>query len=476
LDVIFLSWKDFQRRQGTFTVDMTLVVVGVGLIVYAMIMIAVYLWFERGSFLDPVVVSWAGYIAFIPISMIGVGILYPERDAVTHGKMGCILMVLGTAMYTLGLYSGKGIRFSARLPSPRYTITKAQIWIALLISIAIYPTFPLMWEPLFQIAGTSAGTVVYGLMFSITLIAVIGLVMLRGSPISRILMGAIAAAACVVILFTIFSRRPLAGVLIAGAGLFYHFRIAHRSALLKMWYFGGLMASVFVLLIYLDATRSERYYGKIAGTSLETFSSTNLQRFFGGVEMNYRVYEYGLQQIPSHHPYLYGSGYVPGICWFPRALWPSKPYGTGYVLSQIWYDKEAPESNVGLPTMGEAYANFGIPGVIVVLFLVGRVIRIMNTYLHIHTNNIIAWATWLLIVPDIVGEWRGDFTSMTSQAVLRVLAFLPIIWIAGKIAPSRTIRPTGPRRMGPMPQGNRLAWNGASPFSLQPQPRTVNRG
>jgi len=456
---------------------MTLVLVGIGLIIYGLVMVVAYLWLERGSFLDPVAVSWAGYIFFIPVAMIGVGVLYPERDTVSYGAMGCVLMVLGTLTYTLGLYAGKAIRFSWRLPSPRPKISKAQIWVALLISAAIYPLFPLLMPLLVEIAGGSAGTVLYDTMFSITLISVIGLVMLRDSPISRILMGAVAVAACVAIMWTIWSRRPLAGVLIATVGLFYHFRIAGRSKITKFLYFGGLVMAVLFLSIYLDATRAARFYGG-AARSLETFSSENLHGFFAGVEMNYRVYEFTLQQIPAQHPYLYGSGYVPGICWFPRVLWPSKPFGTGFVTSQLWYGKEVLETNLGLPTMGEAYANFGIPGILVILFLIGRIVRILNTYLQIHYDNVIAWAAWLMIVPDVATEWRGDFTSMTSQALLRLLGFLAVMWIAGWLAPARSARSTEPRRAVRLRAGQWLARKGIQPhpLALRQQRQIVKRG
>jgi hypothetical protein len=230
------------------------------------------------------------------------------------------------------------------------------------------------------------------------------------------------------------------------------------------------------LTAYLDATRAERFYGRAAGPSASTFSSKNLAGYFAGVEMNYRVYEFALQEIPSHHPFLYGSGYVPGICWFPRALWPSKPDGTGYVLSQMWYDTDAKlQTNLGLPTMGEAYANFGIPGIVVILFLIGRIVRVMNSYLQIHYHNVIAWAAWLMVIPDVATEWRGDFTSMTSQALLRVLGFLAVMWLAGWLTPREKIRTMSMRR--PIPVGAAPpAWQGVRPLALQPQRTIARRG
>ncbi len=453
--------------------DMTLTATAVVLTIFASVMLVVYLWLERGSIFDPIAVSWAGYILFIPLAMIGVAVLYPERSTASYGLMGCALTVLATASYTVGLYIGRAIRFSRLLPAPRPAVSKGQIWLALILSAAVLPTFPLLWPSLVEVAGNSAGTILYDSLFSVTLISIIGLVMLRGSPISRILMAVIAATASVAIMWTIWSRRPLVGVLIAGVGLFYHFRIANRSALTKMWYFAGLMAAMIVLVFYLESTRGERFYGRLSKPSAGIFSTENIDRMLGGVEMNYRVYEYALQEFPAHHPYLYGSGYVPGICWFPRALWPSKPLGTGYVISQMWFDREELQTNLGLPTMGEAYANFGIIGIAVILFLIGRIVRVLNTYLQIHYHNVIAWAAWLMIIPDVATEWRGDFTSMTSQAILRVLGFLIVMWVSGWIVPAA--RSINPRRILPPGPGRPLAWKGMQPLAVQQQRPMIKR-
>ncbi len=285
-------------------------------------------------------------------------------------------------------------------------------------------------------------------------------------------MAAVTVAACVAIVWTIWSRRPLAGVIIAVTGLIYHFRIARKPAITKLWYFGGLIASVLVLVLYLEATRGARFYGRAAeAVSSSTFSSENLQSTFAGVEMNYRIYEFVLQHVPREHPYLYGSGYVPAFVWWPRAIWPSKPVSSGFAVTQMWFGKEGElnlPTNFGLPTMGEAYVNFGILGVVVILFLIGRVVRIMNSYLQMHNNNVIAWTAWLMITPDMATEWRGDFTSMTVQALLRVMGFLAVVWIACKLIPSRSVSPL-------VPAGQKLPWNRVQPMALSSR-TSVRRG
>jgi hypothetical protein len=122
--------------------------------------------------------------------------------------------------------------------------------------------------------------------------------------------------------------------------------------------------------------------------------------------------------------------------------------------------------------MGEAYANFGILGVIVILFLIGRIVRILNTYLQIYHDNVIAWAAWLMIVPDVATEWRGDFTSMTAQALFRLIGFLAIMWVSGWFVPRQSAR-LRPQRVVPLGAGQPLAWKCVRPLALPQQRRTI---
>jgi oligosaccharide repeat unit polymerase len=452
-------------------VDMTLVLTGTSLAVFASVMMLIYLWFERGSIFDPISVSWIGYIVFIAIAMIGTGVLYPERDTAGRGTMGCVLMALGTAMYVAGLYCGRELRLARWMPRPRADIGKSQIWLAWFLSLVTLPLYFVALPVLYSITGDSASLYLYTTMGSASLVGLIGVIMLRGSPFSRIFMALTVAVCCFAMLTMLWSRRPLAGVLIAIVGLIYHFRIARRSALVKLWYVGGLAVSTMILIGYLEASRGARFYAAAAEHSVGTFTTENLRGLFAGIEINYRTYEYTLEHFPSSHPYLYGTGYVPGICWWPRALWPSKPVSTAYVVSQMWLNKETPEWNLGLPTMGEAYANFGVIGIIVVLFLVGRIIRLMNSYLLVNTNNIILWGAWLTIIADVATEWRGDFTSMTAQAIYKIMGFLLVMWVSSLFVRQRK----GPlaqmpnnARFRPVPQ---MAWNGRTrPIALPQRP------
>jgi hypothetical protein len=144
--------------------------------------------------------------------------------------------------------------------------------------------------------------------------------------------------------------------------------------------------------------------------------------------------ELAVATYPEHRPYLYGSGYVPGILfWIPRSIFPSKPISTGAVITRLYYATDNPSNNVALTFIGEAYVNFGWVGATLIMFLAGKIVRALNTYMRDESHNAPVWLAWLMVSPDFATEWRGDFASMTVQALMRVIIFLGMVWISGKL-------------------------------------------
>jgi oligosaccharide repeat unit polymerase len=83
-------------------------------------------------------------------------------------------------------------------------------------------------------------------------------------------------------------------------------------------------------------------------------------------------------RVPSEHDYIRGASYeaIP-FFWVPRAIWPDKPQvGLGaWTKRELFHEKWV--TNAGWPptVVGEAWINFGMAGVIIVLPLVGILFR-----------------------------------------------------------------------------------------------------
>lgn len=80
---------------------------------------------------------------------------------------------------------------------------------------------------------------------------------------------------------------------------------------------------------------------------------------------------------PSQIPHYGGVSYEYLLYgWVPRIIWPDKPTAQGAnILFALEYglllDSQTDSTMVGIGFLAEAYANFGIPGVVVVMFLIG---------------------------------------------------------------------------------------------------------
>lgn len=441
-------------------IDGTLLVMGIILLIYAIVMGAIYLINERGSILDPMAISWAGHALYIGGAMILTAIFRGERGRDDVSFTCALLMVVGTFMYTIGVYLGKQKALARFIPTPRGSLSDAQIWFMWTVSITVFGlcfallqiapmAFPALLNPL---KGTIDGT-----MGAAALLSVMVIVGYRGRIGTKLVMGATLIATSALFLAWSWSRRPLVGVLIAAGAYFYRSKIAHRSANVRLLFLGSLIIGATLLLLFLGATRGRRFYGDVGG-NYEVLSAENFKDFVGGITINYEVAEFAVVQVPASHPYLWGSGFVPAFTFLiPRAIWPEKPVSTGFYLTTIWYHTNKPDNNLAQTIVAEWYTNFGYIGVVLGMLLIGILVRAFNTFMRRETNNNVLWPAWLLIMPDFATEWRGDFTSMTVQAFFRISVFIILAWVAGKFAASSAgTMPSVPALGGPGGRGTQL--------------------
>jgi len=93
----------------------------------------------------------------------------------------------------------------------------------------------------------------------------------------------------------------------------------------------------------------------------------------------------------------YGATLLPIFTWFvPRAFWPNKPQvsiGGWFAEVILGWSPGGGEAAITLP--GDLYYNFGIPGVILGMLLLGLFLRFAYEYLVIHIGT--ASAVWLFL-------------------------------------------------------------------------------
>lgn len=409
--------------------------VGFILLIFGVTMLIIHLTGGRGMIVDPVSISWLGYIMFIPVAIL-LAAASPEQDI--YGVRGYVLAmyVAASVFYAIGLYSGRATLVSRVLPVPSKRLNLAQVWTIIAIAGVLFGFF---WT------GTRLlPSAVYSIIFGLNLASVGAMVLLgfyaiicyRGHYMTKLLTGILSFVMVLVLYYNTWSRRPIFAVLFSGVCLFYYRKLLWRPAAIRIMFWGlsGFLGVCF--LFYLNATRGQRYYG-IQSTAESIFSARNLDDFAGGLSVGHFVFEKVVDDLQNggEFGFQYGKTYVPGLVfWIPRTFWPGKPNTGGGIATTIWFNTatDAP-SNVSPTPIGEAYINFGFLGAVIVPLVAGWFVRGFNTYLLGHPDNEVLWLVWFAVIPDFATQWRGDFTSMFVQAFMRVSLIIILAWVTKRI-------------------------------------------
>src|SRR5262249_55156367 len=146
----------------------------------ALVCAIAYLVLERGSLLDPITASWAGYFGSVAMAMVATAILIPlrGRDAIKDAAiMGMVLALFG---YIIGLYASKGKWLAKRLPVPRPSLSMTQIWLMWVLSVVILG-FSIVLGRFIPMSAASVSKGIFdGAVGSATLLSVMVLIGHRG--------------------------------------------------------------------------------------------------------------------------------------------------------------------------------------------------------------------------------------------------------------------------------------------------------
>lgn len=166
----------------------------------------------------------------------------------------------------------------------------------------------------------------------------------------------------------------------------------------------------------------------------------NLQDIWINFAYNLNIYQtvYAMVvNIPKYHNYIYGYTYYLAIVQpIPRGLWPNKPAGIPDVESAIFAGNPRPfESGQAYPIIGDFYINFGLIGIIILMFLFGLSLKILWKYLEIYKNN-----NWVKIIFSLSSGYLIQLVSRGwPPQILTELFFLifPIIfgqWLTNRFS------------------------------------------
>ncbi|TVQ45907.1 MAG: O-antigen polysaccharide polymerase Wzy [Gloeocapsa sp. DLM2.Bin57] len=136
-----------------------------------------------------------------------------------------------------------------------------------------------------------------------------------------------------------------------------------------------------------------------------------------------------LAYVPKREGYLYGSTYLAAVTLFiPRSIWPDKPGLCGSRASRTFYFENA---NWGIPcgSIGEAYWNFGIPGVCVAFFLYGYFHKWLANSFRKYSGEV-----GMIVLYAIALFYIRPDTTVIMKAVQLLIQAVILLYLWGGIA------------------------------------------
>lgn len=121
--------------------------------------------------------------------------------------------------------------------------------------------------------------------------------------------------------------------------------------------------------------------------------------------------------IPKYHPFVMGETFLYTFLMpIPRIIWPQKPYPA--FLKILWKITGGRFFGYAVPNIGEYYANFGIPGIIFFMAILGGLLKVIyNIYKKNAKNELVlmSYSIFLFFIFQIVS--RGYFPQVFVQSV-----------------------------------------------------------
>jgi len=138
---------------------------------------------------------------------------------------------------------------------------------------------------------------------------------------------------------------------------------------------------------------------------------------------------YGLvDAVPERHDYTWGQQFLyTGTMLVPRALWPEKPMPLFKELVATAVSDYAVIAGVALPNIGEYYAEFGIAGCIICMFVFGYVFGWCTKLYQMPIRNDHALIAYSIIFPASMQLVIRGYTS--SNFYLMVFLLSPVVLI-----------------------------------------------
>jgi len=142
-----------------------------------------------------------------------------------------------------------------------------------------------------------------------------------------------------------------------------------------------------------------------------------------------------IAKVPEQVDYLYGKSYAMTlIAPIPRVLWKDKPIvRVGKFVGKKIYERQN-KSGVPPGLIGEAFLNYGWPGVIVIAFIFGGISKLAYVALIVkrQPGDVLRLGLYSIIAITIIDILVTDFTGNVMRMTRYVVPFLLFMWLVGR--------------------------------------------
>lgn len=200
----------------------------------------------------------------------------------------------------------------------------------------------------------------------------------------------------------------------------------------------GTIALVAIFLIgLLGNFRASTFSGEIDWKTLVGASTSESSTLSTGLdELASRSGAYDgvfpiLAHVPNQVDFIHGSSYLAVLTLpIPKALWAAKP---GLIDSRVGMSFF--NVNYGMPTsaVGEAFWNFGIPGIVVIFLLFGVFYQWLGSFFLKYAHEPAALVLYVLTLFQFSDPYTSEFVSWSFNLFLCWL----FLWISGAVSLAR---------------------------------------
>lgn len=223
-------------------------------------------------------------------------------------------------------------------------------------------------------------------------IVILGLsaVVIYANPLSNGRFAAFSGILAIVFARMSFSRLAIRAVVVAGA-------------------FAGIAVGYPLATIFKNSTLAAR-----TQFGIQSFTSVDFDGFQQTVNTAYYV---------STHGITYGYQVVSAMFfWVPRAVWSSKSEPGSFLIAA---SRSYKFENLSLPFWSEMYLNFGVFGMLIVMFLYGRIARRLDHLVRTGSQHRLA------ILAPLLAAWQiGFLRGPLGAQIPSLAATLFIAWIS----------------------------------------------